>query len=179
MKTCRPAMATMTAPSMRLKLKILRSVLRTVLEFRFSRVRKYFCWRVSDETRPEINNSASSTSDNCSLLAPAFWGSAVRVSSSTYFVTLVCLHPLVPARRGPLHPRSCIGRILFRKKKKGELTVISISTIFSVNVETLLSKQNRYSPTSVAVNAKSPCRSFSPSRIVLSCPAFLLGPVTT
>lgn len=40
--TCSPAIPTIIKLSIMLKLKILRSVLRTVLKFRFSRVRKYF-----------------------------------------------------------------------------------------------------------------------------------------
>lgn len=52
-------------------------------------------------------------------------------------------------------------------------TAISKSTIFSANVLISLLKQNRYSPTSFAVNTKSPCRSFVPSRITLS-----VGPIT-
>ena len=40
--TCSPAIVTIRAPSIRLKLKILRSVLLTVLKFLFSLVRKYF-----------------------------------------------------------------------------------------------------------------------------------------
>lgn len=46
-KTCRPAMETIMALSSREKLKMRLSVLRTVLKLRFSRVRKYFCWRVT------------------------------------------------------------------------------------------------------------------------------------
>lgn len=42
-KTCKAAIPTIIATSIMLKLKILLSVLRTVLKFRFSRVRKYFC----------------------------------------------------------------------------------------------------------------------------------------
>jgi hypothetical protein len=38
-------METIMRPSMTLKLKIRRSVLRTVLKLRFSRVRKYFWFR--------------------------------------------------------------------------------------------------------------------------------------
>ncbi len=55
-------------------------------------------------------------------------------------------------------------------------TAISKSTILSVNVDTVLSKQNLYSPTSFAVNTKSPCRSFSPSSIMRSFPGSFAGP---
>lgn len=43
--TCNPAIEIIIKPSITLKLKIRRSVLRTVLKFRFSRVRKYFWFR--------------------------------------------------------------------------------------------------------------------------------------
>lgn len=54
--------------------------------------------------------------------------------------------------------------------------MISRSTILSVKVETVLSKQKRYSPTSLAVKTKSPCRSFCPSRIMRSLPGSFVGP---
>jgi hypothetical protein len=44
-KTCRAAIDTIISDSITLKLKMRRSVLRTVLKFRFSRVRKYFWFR--------------------------------------------------------------------------------------------------------------------------------------
>lgn len=44
-KTCSAAIDTIISDSITLKLKIRRSVLRTVLKFRFSRVRKYFWFR--------------------------------------------------------------------------------------------------------------------------------------
>lgn len=47
------------------------------------------------------------------------------------------------------------------------LTEISKSTNFSANVLIWLLKQKEYSPGFWAVKAKSPCRSFSPSRIIL------------
>lgn len=54
-------------------------------------------------------------------------------------------------------------------------TAISKSTIFSANVDMSLEKQNLYSPWVFAVKTKSPCLSFSPSRITLFSGA---GPVT-
>lgn len=83
MKTCSPAIATMRPPSMRFKLKILFSVLLTVLKLRFSLVRKYFCCLVNVETCPDIFKSVSSTPPSCSVLAPAFWGRFARGSFST------------------------------------------------------------------------------------------------
>jgi hypothetical protein len=58
------------------------------------------------------------------------------------------------------------------------LTAISKSTSFSANVLISLLKQNRYSPTSVAVNTKSPWRSLVPSRMTFSFPPLLPGPTT-
>lgn len=46
-------MQTMSAHWIRLKLMMRPSVLRTVLKFRFSRVRKYFWLRVTDESWAE------------------------------------------------------------------------------------------------------------------------------
>jgi hypothetical protein len=46
-------MVTIIKPSMTLKLKILFSVLRTVLKFRFSLVRKYFWFRLIVDNCPE------------------------------------------------------------------------------------------------------------------------------
>lgn len=57
-------------------------------------------------------------------------------------------------------------------------TEISKSTDLSEKVERELSKQNRYSPISVAVKTKSPWRSFSPSMITFSLPDSLDGPWT-
>lgn len=57
-------------------------------------------------------------------------------------------------------------------------TAISKSTILSEKVETVLSKQKRYSPTSLAVKTKSPCLSFSPSKIICSLPGVEVGPWT-
>jgi hypothetical protein len=81
--TCSPAMATINPLSIKLKLKILRSVLLTVLKFLFSLVRKYFCCLVMVETWPESLRMASSTVESCSVGAPAFWGSWERGSFST------------------------------------------------------------------------------------------------
>lgn len=52
-KTCNAAMETIIKDSITLKLKIRRSVLRTVLKLRFSRVRKYFWLRETVESCAE------------------------------------------------------------------------------------------------------------------------------
>lgn len=52
-KTCNAAMETIINDSITLKLKIRRSVLRTVLKLRFSRVRKYFWLRETVESCAE------------------------------------------------------------------------------------------------------------------------------
>ena len=52
-KTCSAPMQTTMAHWMRLKLTILPSVLRTVLKFRFSRVRKYFWFLVMVDSWPD------------------------------------------------------------------------------------------------------------------------------
>lgn len=83
MNTCKHAIATIKPPSIRLKLKILFSVLLTVLKFRFSLVRKYFCCRAKVLTWPYNLSTDSSTPDNCSVEAPAFCGIEERGSSST------------------------------------------------------------------------------------------------
>lgn len=49
-KTCSAAIDSIIRPSITLKLKIRRSVLRTVLKLRFSRVRKYFWFREMVDT---------------------------------------------------------------------------------------------------------------------------------
>src|SRR3569833_1421660 len=67
----------------RLKLMILFSVLRTVLMFRFSRVRKYFWLRVMVESWPEILKTDSSSTDVCSGELPCLDGRLTRASFST------------------------------------------------------------------------------------------------
>jgi hypothetical protein len=69
--------------SMMLKLKILLSVLRTVLKFRFSLVRKYFWFRVTVESWPESLKIDSSSADVCSGDVPCLAGSDARCSFST------------------------------------------------------------------------------------------------
>jgi hypothetical protein len=64
-------------------LTILFSVLRTVLKLRFSRVRKYFWFRVMVDSWPEILNSDSSRDEVCSGDAPCFAGRVTRASFST------------------------------------------------------------------------------------------------
>jgi hypothetical protein len=65
-------MPTIMHTSIRLKLKILCSVLRTVLKLRFSRVRKYFCIRLMVLICPLILKMMSSRADVCSGDEPAF-----------------------------------------------------------------------------------------------------------
>ena len=67
----------------------------------------------------------------------------------------------------------CVGGVGKKRRGGGAHTVISKSTILSAKVLIELLKQNEYSPTSFAVNTKSPCRSF-----VLSIMIFSLGPTT-
>lgn len=81
--TCNPAIETIIKLSMTLKLKIRRSVLRTVWKLRFSRVRKYFWLREMVEKRCETLVSDSSTAVACSGLAPCREGSSVLASFST------------------------------------------------------------------------------------------------
>lgn len=83
MKTCSPAMDTIIKPSMTLKLKIRRSVLRTVLKLRFSRVRKYFWLREMVDSWAESLKIDSSSAEACSGLAPCLEGSCARCSFST------------------------------------------------------------------------------------------------
>lgn len=81
--TCKAAIATISPLSSKLNLNILPSVLRTVLKFLFSRVRKYFCCRTRVDTWPESFKIVSSTPESCSGVAPAFWGRLERASFST------------------------------------------------------------------------------------------------
>ena len=83
MNTCNAAIATINPPSIKLKLNILLSVLFTVLKFLFSRVRKYFCCRVSVEIWLDNLSTVSSTPLSCSVDTPAFWGRLALNSFST------------------------------------------------------------------------------------------------
>lgn len=85
MKTCSPAMQTIIKLSITLKLKILLSVLLTVLKFRFSLVRKYFWFLVIVESSPEILKIDSSNADVCSGDVPCLEGIEARCSFSTWF----------------------------------------------------------------------------------------------
>jgi hypothetical protein len=85
MKTCRPAMQTIIKLSITLKLKILLSVLLTVLKFRFSLVRKYFWFLLIVDSCPESLNIDSSKADVCSGDVPCLEGIEARCSFSTYF----------------------------------------------------------------------------------------------
>lgn len=78
-------MPTIIPTSTKLKLKILLSVLLTVLKFLFSRVRKYFCMRLIVLSWLLTLKMVSSSAEVCSEVVPAFWGRrAERDSSSTY-----------------------------------------------------------------------------------------------
>lgn len=83
-KTCNPAIDTIIKPSITLKFQILRSVLRTVLKFRFSRVRKYFWFREMVDSCADSLKMDSSSADACSGLAPWREGSCARSSFSTW-----------------------------------------------------------------------------------------------
>jgi hypothetical protein len=77
-------MQTIIKLSMTLKLKILLSVLLTVLKFRFSLVRKYFWFLVIVESWPESLKIDSSNADVCSGDVPCLAGIEARSSFSTY-----------------------------------------------------------------------------------------------
>jgi len=99
MNTCSPAIATINPLSIKLNLKILPSVLRTVLKFRFSRVRKYFCCLTSVDTWPDSLRIVSSTPESCSGDAPAFCGREERTSFSTCVVRILA-HDLFARAKG-------------------------------------------------------------------------------
>jgi len=85
-KTCRTAIPTIMITSIKLKLKILCSVLLTVLKLRFSLVRKYFCIRLIVLNCPLTLKIESSREECCSGLEPAFWGKRADFDScSTYW----------------------------------------------------------------------------------------------
>ena len=85
--TCRPAIVTIMRPSTTLKLKIRLSVLRTVLKFLFSRVRKYFWFRLMVESWPESLKIDSSRREVCSGEVVGFLlGILARASFSTCWV---------------------------------------------------------------------------------------------
>jgi hypothetical protein len=84
MKTCRPAIVTIIMLSMMLKLKMRRSVLLTVLKFRFSRVRKYFWLRLMVDSCVDSLRMDSSRTEVCSGVEPCLVGSAARSSFSTW-----------------------------------------------------------------------------------------------
>jgi hypothetical protein len=84
MKTCKAPMQTMRPHWIMLKLKMRFSVLRTVLKFRFSRVRKYFWFRVIVDSWPEILKTDSSRTEVCSGDVPCLEGNLARSSFSTY-----------------------------------------------------------------------------------------------
>ncbi len=99
MKTWRPPMHMIRPIWMRLKLIILCSVLRTVLKFRFSRVRKYFWFLVMVDNWPEIRYTDSSSTDVCSGELPCLDGRLTRASFSTCIAALsVSLAPRLAKR---------------------------------------------------------------------------------
>lgn len=83
MNTCSPAIVTIMILSIILKLKIRLSVLRTVLKFLFSRVLKYFWFRLIVESAPDSFMMDSSRMDVCSGEVPCLEGSWARGSFST------------------------------------------------------------------------------------------------
>jgi hypothetical protein len=74
MNTCKQAIETIMALSTMLNLKILLSVLLTVLKLRFSRVRKYFCWRLMVDNWDDNLRIDSSRTEVCSGVEPCFEG---------------------------------------------------------------------------------------------------------
>ena len=78
-------MQTIIKLSITLKLKILLSVLLTVLKFLFSLVRKYFWFLVIVERSPEILKIDSSNAEVCSGDVPCLEGIEARCSFSTYY----------------------------------------------------------------------------------------------
>ena len=72
--TCNPAIQTINPLSTTLKLNILLSVLLTVLKFRFSRVRKYFWFRLIVERSRETFIMDSSRAEVCSGEVPCLEG---------------------------------------------------------------------------------------------------------
>jgi hypothetical protein len=127
--------------SMTLKLKIRRSVLRTVLKLRFSRVRKYFWFRVIVDSWPDSLKIDSSSADVCSGDDPCFEGIDARASFSTCArgggsVSQFCIIPRVEGEGGWRCNRHChysttLGRAQLQGRKRTE---ISKSTNFSANV---------------------------------------------
>lgn len=85
MKTCSPAMQTISPLSTTLKLKILVSVLLTVLKLRFSRVRKYFWLRLMVERSRETFMMDSSSADVCSGEVPLLEGRRAEGDSFSTF----------------------------------------------------------------------------------------------
>jgi hypothetical protein len=85
-------MPTIIPTSTILNLQILPSVLLTVLKFRFSLVRKYFCIRPTVLNCPLTRLTISSSADVCSGVVPGFCGSeaerdsfSMAISRSTSF----------------------------------------------------------------------------------------------
>lgn len=136
-------MPTIIPTSIKLKLKILFSVLCTVLKFLFSLVRKYFCILLIVDNCDETLNIVSSNAECCDGSAPPFFGiAACFVSSST------CCSLCISTAR----PFSCLSdEVEEVNKKENRHTAISKSTILSANVLISLLKQNLYSPVCCAV----------------------------
>lgn len=164
-------MATIIKLSITEKLKIRRSVDRTVAKLRFSRVRKYFWLRwmvlICDDRR-----MMDSSMEECwAGSAPCLEGSWARASFSTCIWSVNQHAVPVLVSYGDYVLRS--DSFLYSVGLGSQRTAISKSTNFSANVLISLLKQNRYSPASCAVKTKSPCRSLDPSMITRS-----LGPMT-
>lgn len=149
--------------SIKLKVKMRPSVLLTVLKFLFSRVRKYFWLREIVLNCAESLRMDSSRTVVCSGEDPCLAGMMARAASFSTCGRSVSITPFVY----PRNVSAPFGKWCMRR------TAISKSTIFSANVLISLLKQNLYSPGSLAVKTKSPCRSFVPSRMTLS-----VGPTT-
>lgn len=83
MKTCSPAIVTMSPTSIKLKFNIRFSVDLTVLKFLFSRVRKYFWLREMVDSWADSLSMDSSRTEVCSGEEPCLEGSWARASFST------------------------------------------------------------------------------------------------
>ena len=139
-KTCSAAMPAIIRTSTSEKLKILDSVLLTVLKFLFSLVLKYFCILLIVLSWPLTLKIVSSSWAVWALSAPPLVGIvACFCSSSTYSIRRIS------------HCRSCPDPYMLECMPEA-LTAISKSTILSAKVDISLLKQNLYSPVSLAVN---------------------------
>ena len=133
--TCNPAIATIIPLSMMLKLKIRFSVLRTVLKFRFSRVRKYFWFREMVDSWPETLKIDSSKADVCSGVVPCFCGrDAERDSPSTCILEKVDQHTRVSSwrMRWRIGERSAYGKLeIHHLVRHGAHIVVEAGSVIS------------------------------------------------